>query len=248
LLFLGKTVASGLSFFLSDLLPPSCEDGNSLKLLHELCQLTSSILQKPPATNKTYLNVVFGFMSKFLKMYGKNLETKSISFERVYADTPCGIAIENLLQGMISSIFETVQESLGNVWTCPSEQGNGQVAFESKPIHISKVRLKSNESLGGVLCFLTEGLVSCPNFFIRIPIPMGRDIDHDDNNNSSDILVRRAVDSALSSLDDSNDTETITSAILFLTVLVREYRMLKFLQFLPREKSNRSAAFCMNKQ
>jgi hypothetical protein len=85
--------------------------------------------------------------------------------------------------------------------------------YNSTPTHGGVVSvLKFLLSLGGMLSLTQKGLEQCPVFFLQLPA--GRGIDGGD-----DILVRRAVTSALASLNDT-DPDIVLNSILVLTGMV----------------------------
>jgi hypothetical protein len=112
---------------------------------------------------------------------------------------------------MLGTIAAT-QASLGSVWTSPKEQEEGQSAFESKPFPAPKPGSISDESLGGMLSLTRKGLEQCPAFFLQLPA--GRGIDRGD-----DTLLRRAVTSAVASLNDT-DPDIVLNAIMLLNAMV----------------------------
>jgi hypothetical protein len=217
-----KNVARGLSAFLSDLLPSSLDSPDSLPLLNDLCQLVSILLRRPMQGSNTTVDIAFNFMRNVFRQFGKTLAMGFDHRSDQYAASN-GIEVDRLLRNLILNVVETVQESLGPVWAKPSEQDNGQVAFESKPMPTQKVTLKSSEWLGGMLDVLTQGLVFCPKFLIHLPTP-GSGLR--DTNTSDDVLLRRAVDAAAASLEDYSDVDGLRSAILFLKTLVRKSAVL----------------------
>lgn len=225
-----KNVARGLSVFLSDLLPSSFEPPDSLPLLNDLCQLVTILLRSSMQGSTASVDIAFNFMGNLFRLYGKSLEMNSNHGKDQYPASN-GIEIDGLLRSLILKVIGTVQESLGNAWVKPSEQDNGQVAFESKPEPTQKIVFKSSESLGGVLDVLAQGLVFCPKFLILLP-SSGSGLCGDANTSSDDMLLRRAVDAAAASLEEYSDVDGLRSAILFLKTLVRE--MLCFI-FAPYE-------------
>lgn len=207
-----KNVARGLSLLLSELLPSSPELADSLPLLNDLCQFMSALLKSPIQGGSASVDIAFDFMCKLFQQYGKFLETNFAASSE--------IELVRIVRSLMLNVVETVQEYLGNIWTKPSEQDNGQVAFESKPMPTQKVTLKSSDSLGGMLDVLTQGLKFCPKFLIHLPSP-GSGLSRD-NNTSHDALLRRAVDAAAALLEEYFDVDGLRSAIFFLKTLVSE--------------------------
>lgn len=212
-----------MTALLSELLPSSCEDATSAKLLQELCSIASSILQKT-SSGRAHFEVVFQFVDSFVKAFGEDVENVALATLGGSATHEHGKEVSRMLEELMLRTISSVQESLGNVWTSPSEQGNGQDAFESKPLPSRKPEMKSNESLAAILSVLKTGLDSCPVFLLHLASPPGNDRD--------DLLLGRAIDSATASLID-NDPEVTKSAIAFLTALVSPMQL-----FLPPPGSN----------
>lgn len=222
-----KKVARGLTTFLSELLPPTCDSENNLQLVKELCKLAVLVLQVPKTLSAHNFYAVINFVEKLLTTYGEVLGCTT--------DVPMYCKdIENIVKSMIWNIIDAEKGSLGLAWTNPikgSEQLNGQSAYESKSVPIQKIPLKKSnmESLSGVLSLLTQGLVSCPAFIMSIPaistIENGTAIDPDENR---DLLFRRAAVTACTSLDEHHDTEVVQSAVAFLLALVSS-AVLRFL-------------------
>ena len=123
-------------------------------------------------------------------------------------DQKLGEMFENQVLVTIAS----VQDILGNAWTCASEQGNGQDARESVPTPPRVDPPKSNEALGCMLTFSTKAVETCPVFLFQLPSAPDKDRDEDK-------LLRRAVDSAVVALNDT-DPEIVESSIVFLMALV----------------------------
>jgi hypothetical protein len=173
--------------------------------------LASSILRKT-SVSKTHCEVVSGFVCKFLVAHGNTVEKVASASQNGSSVRDSDREVAELLEELMSSTVAAVQESLGSIWICRSEQGNGQDAFESKPLPVQKPQAKSNESLAGILSFLQQALVSCPIFLLHIPAAPGN--GRDDNK-----LLRKAIDAAVESLNDS-DPEITRNSIYFLKTLV----------------------------
>lgn len=193
---------------------------DSFLLLNELCQLMTIILNGPKQVSNATSDIAFRFIGSMFRLYGQTIEINSDHGSGNRYPASDGIEVAHLLRSLILKVIGVVQESLGHVWTKPSEQDNGQVAFESKPMPTQKVVLKSSESLGEVLDFLIQGLVFCPKFLIHLPSP-GSGPPYDNNTSSDDFLLRRAVDAATASLEEYSDMDRLRSAIHFLKTLVR---------------------------
>ena len=163
--------------------------------------------------SRAHFEVAFAFVDKFLSAYGDLVEKGALD---ALGGSPVQEHVKEpgrLLEDLILETTTSVQENLGDIWTNPSEQGNGEEAFERKPSPVRKPTMKSNESLAGILSFLTKALDICPVFLLHLPAAKGKDFE-------DDMLLRRAVDSSVASLNDS-DPELAKNSISFLQTLVR---------------------------
>ena len=209
-----QIVASSLTELLSDLLPPACHDLTSVRLLDKLCSVATAFLQKT-SSSRAHFEVAFEFVGNYVNAYGGDVEKGTLSTLGGSSVQDFTKELGRLLEQLILGTVAAVQENLGNVWDSPSEQGQGEDAFESKPSPVRKPQMKSNESLAGILSFLTKGLEVCPVFLLHLPAAPGKDPE-------DDMLLRRAVDSAVASLNDS-DPEIARNSIAFLEALVRMF-------------------------
>jgi hypothetical protein len=192
-------------------MPPDYDINGSLTLLKDLCAVSSSMLRTQNGS-PVHFESIFEFLKDFVYTHGHKIEkwalasTESMSVN--FNDEEAARLLEDLMLGTI----EATRASLGSVWTSPKEQGEGQSAFESKPPPAPKPGSISNESLAGMLSLTQKGLDQCPVFFLQLPAVRG--IDRED-----DRLLRRAVDSAVASLNDS-DPDIVLNAIIILTAMV----------------------------
>ena len=197
---------------LSDLLPPYCNNDDTLSLLNELFVLALST-KTTINTSKLHFETIFEFLKECVAMYGDVIEravTLSLSGGEV---RQIDWEIRRILEKSFLDTVTAVQESLGSVWTLPREQRNGQDAFETKPSPKHRISEKSNESLASILTLCKCCLQKCPLFLLRLPAMSGV-------NRDNDMLLRRALDSAIDSVNDT-DPEVISCSIAFLTALVR---------------------------
>lgn len=170
---------------------------------------------------RAHFEVVFCFISKFVVVHGEVVEKTALATLSGSPVQEFEKEIGRFIQDMILGTVAAVQESSGNIWTSHGEQRNGQDAFESKQSPATKTQIKSNELLAGILCFLNEALVYCPVFLLHLPCALGGDL-------TDDMLLRRAIKSAVAGLYDS-DLEITRSAITFLKTLVRKNGFLSML-------------------
>jgi hypothetical protein len=192
-------------------MPPDYDINGSMALLKDLCAVSASML-KTQHGRPVHFESIFEFLEDFVHTHGYKIEkwasesTESMSVN--LNDKEAARLLENLMLGTITA----TQASLGSVWTIPKEQEEGQSAFERKPSPAPKPGSISDESLGGMLSLTRKGLEQCPVFFLQLPA--GRGIDRGD-----DILLRRAVTSAVASLNDT-DPDIVLNAIMLLTAMV----------------------------
>lgn len=184
--------------FFSSFLPPLVGDATDIALLRELCSIASSIL-KVSNTSTASLDIIFGFIDLFIESYGNYVEAATIGATN--AD------VGRLLEDIVMQTVDSVQDSLGNTWSKPSEQENGQAAFESR--QAPKQKQKPTDCLAGVLGMLELGLRHCPNFLLRIT----------GSKDSNDQILYLATVAATASLQDEKP-EVIRSSVLFLKTLV----------------------------
>jgi hypothetical protein len=192
-------------------MPPDYDINGSMALLKDLCAVSASML-KTQHGRPVHFESIFEFLEDFVHTHGYKIEkwasesTESMSVN--LNDKEAARLLEDLMLGTITA----TQASLGSVWTIPKEQEEGQSAFERKPSPAPKPGSISDESLGGMLSLTRKGLEQCPVFFLQLPA--GRGIDRGD-----DILLRRAVTSAVASLNDT-DPDIVLNAIMLLTAMV----------------------------
>jgi hypothetical protein len=192
-------------------MPPDYDINGSMALLKDLCAVSASMLRTQHG-RPVHFESIFEFLEDFVHTHGYKIEkwasesTESMSVN--LNDKEAARLLENLMLGTITA----TQASLGSVWTIPKEQEEGQSAFERKPSPAPKPGSISDESLGGMLSLTRKGLEQCPVFFLQLPA--GRGIDRGD-----DILLRRAVTSAVASLNDT-DPDIVLNAIMLLTAMV----------------------------
>jgi hypothetical protein len=187
-----------LKAFFSSLLPPIVGDATDVALLRELCSIASSIIQvSKPSTAS--LDVIFDFIDLFIESFGNYVESATIKA----TNTDVG----RLLEDIVTQTVDSVHDYLGNAWSTPSEQENGQAASESR--QTPKQRQKPTDCLAWVLSMLELGLRHCPIFFMRIT----------SSNDANDQILYLATIAATASLQDEKP-EVIRSSVLFLKTLV----------------------------
>jgi hypothetical protein len=119
--------------------------------------------------------------------------------------------IGQALESVLLMTTEGVQSLLGSTWTNAQQQGNGQPAFESKSQLGDQGSLflqVSRAALAPMLSLLKTCAEHCPIFLLHLPAAKDQD-------RNEDLLVRRAVESAVSSILDP-DVDTSTSCMDYL--------------------------------
>lgn len=192
-------------------MPPDYDINGSLTLLKDLCAVSSSMLRTQHG-RPVHFESNFEFLEDFVYTHGHKIEKWALESNESMSINLNDKEAARLLEDLMLKTIAATQASLGSVWTSPKEQGKGESAFESKPSPAPKPGSISNESLGGMLSLMQKGLEQCPAFFLQLPA--GRGIDRGD-----DILLRRAVASAVASLNDT-EPDIVLNAILLLTAMV----------------------------
>lgn len=164
-------------------------------------------------SSPVHFGSIFEFLEDFVHTHGHKIERGALERTETLSANFNDKEVPRLLEDLMLGTIAATRESLGSVWASPTEQGEGQSAFESKPPPAPKPGSVPNDSLAGMLSLTQKGLEICPVFFLHLPT--GRSKDRED-----DMLLRRAVNSAVASLIDT-DTEIIVNAIHLLTAMVR---------------------------
>jgi hypothetical protein len=192
-------------------MPPDYDSNGSLSLLKDLCAVSSSML-KTQNGSAVHFESIFEFLEDFVHTHGHKIDKLALESNESMSINLNDKEAARLLEDLMLGTLAATRASLGSAWTSPKEQGEGQSAFESKPPPAPKPGSISNESLAGMLSLTQKGLEQCPAFFLQLPA--GRGIDRAD-----DKLLRRAVDSAVASLNGT-DPDIVLNAITLLTAVV----------------------------
>ena len=177
------------------MLPPTFDEEANRTLLRELCSTTRSILKAVNA--RTSLNPVFAFLENVVETFGARVEQTALDTLRGFVTGENERELGLLLEELVLDVVEAARPTLGDVWSTPRKQFKGELAFESKPSPIQRAGSMPNDSLAGVLSFLSRCLNICPVFLQHLPAGPG--VDKDD-----DLMMRRAMDSAVASLSDAD--------------------------------------------
>ena len=120
--------------------------------------------------------------------------------------------IFRLAEGLFLSAIEYARPALGEDWTRPAEQGQGQPPFESRNVPTRKLSEATKDCLAALLPLLRTCLDLSPVFLSYLPARPGVDREQD-------MLLRRAVNSTVGSLNEADSDLTI-SAINLLETMV----------------------------
>lgn len=202
-------VAASLCLLLSNLMPKSVGEESALTILDELFTLARTMVK---AENADVCCGIFGFLSEFLHTFGGVVEQGAAAAVRGLKVTEREKQLGRLFEDLMMVALSSSRSLLGIAWTSPTEQGQGQPAFESKPKPSLKVENASNGCLLGIFLLLNSCLGICPVALLHLPAGPGVDADDDG-------LLRRAIDSAVLTLCDC-DPAIAASAMRLLKTMV----------------------------
>lgn len=198
-------IATALLKFLTEFLPPTCENDRNVAVLRKVMSVASSMQKKVNENVKTHESLCC-FIELIGHYYGSMLD------QTVLGDF--GKEIVHIMENLILDEVTSVWDKLGPSWIRSYKQDQGQPAFESKPSEVQqKLDVDSSECLEGLLSMLCSTMEYCPEFLLRLPAVRG--VDKDD-----DPLMRRAFISAVACLNAS-DFELVRTAISYLKSMVR---------------------------
>ena len=186
-----------------------------MSLLRDLNSLVESIITAvDPESEGAFhrFDVAFQFLGSFTEVHGADVERATL--ETLVGGTRNSRAQElgRILERNLVGTVTAAQKLLGEAWTRPREQGQGQPAFEVKPPSPSKEPKVFNDALANCLSMLTVSLRVSPVFLVHLPAENGMQRE-------KDTILRRAVDSATSALGDE-EVEVVRSAVQFLKAFV----------------------------
>jgi hypothetical protein len=197
-------------------LPPECIDDLSVSFVKELCLVATSIIQSD-CNGEKQLNFqpVLDFLKTFVKIHGDVID-KNAKSTLEGGSTPSnaerGREVGKCLETLLLTTVVGINNLLGSTWTSAQRQGNGQPAFESKAEPVDDKRQVSNEALSAMFSLLKTCAERCPVFLLHLPAAPGLDRDED-------LLLRRAVESAVTSLLEP-EVATSKGAMEFLLATV----------------------------
>lgn len=211
-------MSSALKYLFTELTPLSAANDDFV-LLKELALLGKSVISGAATANQEGTNnrfeVALHFLRFFVETFGLEIEGTVLEQVKGSSSSGRGQELSHILEGSLVETVTAAQRYLGKTWTSPREQGQGQPPFEVKPPPVLEVENRSSDALPSTLVLLTKCLELCPTFLLRLPAELG-------TKREDDTVLRRAVDSATSSLSD-DDLEVMRSSIRFLQVFVSSY-------------------------
>lgn len=190
---------------------PKCRDE---ALLAELCTLASSILTNSDGSNASN-HPVCECVKEMIVVRGEAIEKSAMEMLDQPSQSPQSTGIHESgrrIEGLLLSLVDKAQSSLGAAWTSRGEQGNGQQPFESRNDPVQDETPPSTEGLSCILPILTTCAKKSPSFLMHLPAGQT-------NGSNGDRLLGRAITSCLPVLVDG-DFETSLCAIVFLKSIV----------------------------
>lgn len=210
---LPQHVSGALCALLVNLLPPSVRDDYSLGLLRDLGAVASSMIASG-TTNSVLFESLCTFLDEFIVAHGEAIDTGTTSVLRATSGFAGEREIFRLAEGLFLSAIEYALPALGEDWTRPAEQREGQAAVESQDAgSLPKRSEATTECLSTLLPLLQTCLDLAPVFLAYLPARPGVDREQD-------MLLRRAIDSTVGSLNDT-DSELVIRSISLLETMVR---------------------------
>ena len=205
-------MSGALCTLLVDLLPPSVRDDYSLGLLRDLGAIASSMIASGIASRELFESLC-RFLGEFIVAHGEAIDKGTTSMLQSSPGFAAEREIFRLAEGLFLGAIEYARPALGEDWTRPAEQGQGQPPFESRNAAAPKLSESTKDCLAALLPLLQVCLDLSPVFLAYLPARPGVDREQD-------MLLRRAVDSTVGSLNEA-DSDLAVSAIRLLETMVR---------------------------
>lgn len=228
-----QSILEALQFLFVKSMPANFTKENSLKFLQKIFALAQGALSNEIAREKNnrFFSPALHFLDGFVEMHGNTIETMVLLKQSNRDETPSEIGsteqdkkiydcLDSLARETIRAM--TSQNLLGSAWTSvKATQGNGQSAFESKskqPVIVKPADFCSS-GLAPFFSFLSTCTKHCPAFLLHVLASREPEGD-DDTNDAPDLTVlRKAMNSAVSSILDVESDISIR-AIAFLESVV----------------------------
>ena len=207
-----QNVAKSVCTFLADLLPPTVRDDYSLGLLRDLGGVASSMIAAGIPSRELFESLC-EFLAQFIIAHGQAIDRGTEAMLRASTGFATEREIFRITEGLFLSAIEYARPTLGECWTRPTEQGQGQTPFEShEASSTSKLSESTKDCLVALLPLIQVCLDHSPAFLVYLPARPGVDREQD-------MLLRRAVDSTVGSLNEA-DADLTSSAIMLLEIMV----------------------------
>jgi hypothetical protein len=207
-------MSESLGYFLTQCLPPECNDDFSVSFIKELFLIAASMVGTSADSNFNY-QPVFDFLQSFVKVHGDSIDKdarSSLEGRTTPSNAERGREVGRCLETLLLAAIAAVNNMLGTTWTNSQRQGQGQPPFETKAQPIEDARLITNSALPGIFSLLRTCAERCPVFLLHLPASPGLD-------RHEDLLLRRAVESAVASLIEP-DVATSKGAMEFVESIV----------------------------
>jgi hypothetical protein len=240
LISIPQSILESLKFLFVECAPTNYKSDASLTFLQNICALAQKVISNETTRQKNnrFFSPILHFIDRFVEIHGSKFETIILSKESVGGDAPSerGPTAEQdgkIYQCLDSLTRETIQaiigeNILGSAWTSvQTTQGNGQSASETKPKQPQLYKRVDfcSSGLAPLFSFLRTCIVHCPVFLLHVLVPGGSEGggssegDYSDDDAPGLIVLRKALDSAVSSIIDV-EAEISIRAIAFLESMV----------------------------
>ena len=224
-----QSILDSLKLLFVECIPTKSSSDVSITFLQELCALAKKVIENENARqNNQFFLPVLNLINVFIQVNGNTFE--KIALSRQGGDNPNNISsysekdremykcLDSLMRETITAM--ACQHLLGSTWTSVQKQGNGESAFETKPkLEYSNADF-CNAGLAPMFSLLHTCAKRCPMFLLHILAEPDDDEADYSNDSSSDLpMLRKAMDSAVSSIIHS-EAEISIQAIAFLESVV----------------------------
>ncbi|CAJ1931516.1 unnamed protein product [Cylindrotheca closterium] len=208
-----ESVSEALGVFFASCVPRVLNTSTSFEIFQQLCTEASAIVQSGTSKNHN-LECVLKLVESFANAHGTVMDRIAASLsqgphqQHQGANGEQGVEREQevyrCIESLILSSIDALKPMLGETWTC-ERQGNGQAAFESKPVAKNSSQEKATtKALPSVFSLLKSLSRSCPIFLLHLPSCQGEDPREDP-------LFARAINAAVASVLDSEDLLSLGS-------------------------------------
>mmetsp|Transcript_21105 Transcript_21105/g.44790 ORF Transcript_21105/g.44790 Transcript_21105/m.44790 type:complete len:1046 (-) Transcript_21105:2179-5316(-) len=204
----------------------------STVFLQEVCVLAKKVIENENARrNNQFFSPVFHFIDGLIQVHSYSFEmisrSKHLGVHQGQNDTSSySENDEKVYKCLDSLIRETItvmtsQNLLGKAWATVEKQGKGQSASETKTKPEYNNADFCDVGLGPLFSLLRTCARLCPTYFFHIVdgVPDGNEGNYGDGSSSDLLMLRKVLDSAVSSIIDPQ-AEISIQAIAFLEAVV----------------------------